>query len=180
MFRRFVGDSRSGRNTGIISTCRGQLYLRCWSPSFWTGLCKRSERRRHFTAMPPDRLVAQVLPGGAARQTDSLRGVPASITTASVRFLSRILCRTTSRMGTSNRKRKRRRMGLCRRSSFRRHRHLLYPRRRSSRFRSLRIQARSRCYRRPYLFWPTESDWKLGGFCSRQAICLTALAVSSA
>ena len=70
MFRRFRGDSRSGRNTSIISACGEQLYLRCWSPRFWAGLCKRSERRRHFTAMLPDRLVAQVLSGSAARQTD--------------------------------------------------------------------------------------------------------------
>jgi hypothetical protein len=102
MFRLFQGDSRSGRNTGIISACGEQPYVRCWSFPFWAGLCTRSERRRHFTAMLPDRLVVQALSGSAARQLDSFQAVLTSATTAPVPYLLHILSRTTSRLDTSS------------------------------------------------------------------------------
>src|ERR1035437_782989 len=71
-------------------------------------------------------------------------------------------------------------MGLWPQSSFHRRRQLPSPKRRSLRFRLLQIQPPSRYYRRPSSSWQTESGWKLGGFCSRPAICPLALAVSSA
>ena len=82
--------------TGIMPLCRERPYLRCWSPPFWTGLCKRSERPRPFMVVVlPDRLFAQVLSGGAA-------SVLTPVTTTSVPFLSHIFSRTTIRLGTSN------------------------------------------------------------------------------
>src|SRR6266852_2962110 len=113
MFRRFRWTLAPGRNTGIISACREQPYLRCWSFPFWAGLCKRSERRRHFTAVLPDRLVAQVLSGSAACQTDSFLAVLTSATTAPVPYLLHILCRTTSRLATNSLTLKQRRMSRC-------------------------------------------------------------------
>jgi len=55
------------------------------------GLCKRSEQeRQHFTAMLPDSMFDQVLPDGAASQTEAFQIVVAAAT-ASVRIYSRTM-----------------------------------------------------------------------------------------
>jgi hypothetical protein len=46
------------------------------------GLCKLSEPGQHFTAMLPDSMFTQVLPGGAVSQTGPLQMVTGA--TASV------------------------------------------------------------------------------------------------